>query len=137
MRCLTALIVSVLLPAARPLLLGTALSSAYLLLYKAPAEAHTIKCTNYCVHRCETGLDLITLETTYLNATSEANRTPDFKKFKYGNRVFTLANKSVHGSTSTQYGDKRFPAGNRIYSWNIYTTLILDGIEIRCKPSWL
>jgi len=137
MRCLTALIVSVLLPAARPLLMGTALSTAYLLLYEEPAEAYTIKCTNYCVHRCKSGLDLIVLESTYLSAKSESNRTPDFTKYQYGNKVFTLANKSVHGSTSTQYGEKRFPAGNRIYSWNTETTLILDGIKTSCQPSWL
>jgi hypothetical protein len=105
----------------------------------AGAQASYIeKCASrYCKFKCETGLDLIILQSTYNSVDSEAARMPDLKTYKYGQRVFTLANNSNPGSTSSLYGDTKSPSGTGVIAWNEYLTLVLEGKSIQCKPSWL
>lgn len=96
-------------------------------------------CTsNYCMFKCETGLGLVLLRSTYNSQNSEEARMPDLETYKYGSRVFTLENNSVHGSTSSQYINFKSPYGIIILNgWNKYTNLTLNGKLIRCLPAWL
>ena len=88
----------------------------------------------YCVYRCETGVDLIDYER---HSYSKGKRFPDAVTFKYGEIKFTVPNSSIPGSTASMYGDTKSLNGTGVSHWNKYTTLKLNGKSIKCFPSWI
>ena len=101
--------------------------------YNKKCVDHAMR-SEYCVFKCETGIDLISFER---HSYSKGKRFPDAVTFKYGAKRFTLANNSMPGSTASMYGDTKSPNGTGVSHWNKYTTLKLNGKSIECSPSWI
>ena len=101
--------------------------------YNKKCTSHALR-PEYCVFKCETGIDLIVVER---HSYSQGKRFPDAQTYTYGTKIFTLANNSIPGSTASMYGDTKSPNGTGVSGWNKYKTLMLNGKSIRCKPSWL